>query len=71
MQNVFTLRQRTDPVDVRAIAHDLNNLLTAISGYAQLVLTADGLAPDVKQDVGDIAEASSRAAELVRRLHAA
>jgi signal transduction histidine kinase len=70
MESVFALRQAGEQVDVRAIAHDLNNLLTAIAGYAQLVLVADGLPPDVRQDVGDIAEASARACELVRRLRA-
>jgi two-component system cell cycle sensor histidine kinase/response regulator CckA len=66
--NVFALRQRTVRTDVGAIAHDLNNLLTAIAGYAQLVITTEEVTPEIARDVGDIAEAASLAIALVRQL---
>jgi signal transduction histidine kinase len=48
--------------------HDLNNLLTAIAGYASLLLTSDEATPGMRQDAGEIADAATRAAQLVREL---
>jgi signal transduction histidine kinase len=66
--HLFALRQREDGPDVNAIAHDLNNLLTAISGYASLLVTSDEATPTVRRDASEIADAAKRAAELVRQL---
>ena len=51
-----------------AVAHELNNVLTAISGYAQLVLAEGDAPPSVLRDVGEISEAATRAIELSRKL---
>jgi PAS domain S-box-containing protein len=50
------------------IAHDLNNALTAIAGYAELALSGlDEQAP-ARQDVEEIRRAASRAASITRQL---
>ena len=50
------------------IAHDFNNLLTIIKGYTELARQrAEGL-PALKNDIERIADASERAAALVRQL---
>jgi two-component system, cell cycle sensor histidine kinase and response regulator CckA len=50
------------------VAHDFNNMLTAISGHAQLVL--DDIAPDdpIRADLDEILKAADRSAELTRQL---
>jgi len=50
------------------MVHDFNNLLTIISGYAQML--ADGLAPGdpLRDQTGEILKAAGTAAELTRRL---
>ncbi|HUT21042.1 MAG TPA: GAF domain-containing protein [Anaerolineae bacterium] len=58
------------------VAHDFNNVLTAIQGYSQLIL--DALAPDdpqdwpsgpqLRADMGDVVRAAERAARLTRQL---
>ena len=70
MAQLFALRQRTarTETDVSAIAHELNNVLTAISGYAQLVLAEGNAPPGVLRDVGEISDAATRAIELSRKL---
>jgi two-component system cell cycle sensor histidine kinase/response regulator CckA len=50
------------------IAHDLNNLLTAILGSAELLLENPGLDPVGREDVGQIRRAANRAAQLARQL---
>jgi two-component system cell cycle sensor histidine kinase/response regulator CckA len=50
------------------VAHDLNNLVTAISGYSELTL---GLIPEdgpVRRHVAEVARAADRAASLTRQL---
>jgi two-component system, cell cycle sensor histidine kinase and response regulator CckA len=50
------------------VAHDFNNVLTAIFGYTDLVL--EDLPPDssARQDLGEIRKAAQRAAALTRQL---
>ena len=38
MAHLFAVKKDDDRPDLQAIAHDLNNLLTAISGYASLLV---------------------------------
>jgi signal transduction histidine kinase len=66
--HLFALRQEQDRPDLRAIAHDLNNLLTAISGYASLIAT-DEAPLAIQRDAGEIVDAATRAVQLVRKLH--
>ncbi len=68
MAHLFALRRQQDQPDINAIAHDLNNLLTAIAGYASLVVTSDEATLAVRKDAGEIADAATRAAQLVREL---
>ncbi|MBI2060999.1 MAG: response regulator [Nitrospirae bacterium] len=50
------------------VAHDFNNLLTVISGRADMLLSGKGeLDPD-REDLVEIRQAATRAAELTRRL---
>ena len=50
------------------VAHDFNNILTAISGYSELALQQ--LAPDhpVRGDIDEVRRAAHRASELTRQL---
>ncbi|MEX2153298.1 MAG: response regulator [Gemmatimonadaceae bacterium] len=50
------------------VAHQFNNLLTAILGTADLVLADPKLAPAVRADLNDIREAAQRAAAITRQL---
>jgi PAS domain S-box-containing protein len=52
---------------VSGIAHEINNPLTSVSGYAQLLLASD-CEPAVKQDVQKIADAADRCSQVVRGL---
>ncbi len=49
-----------------AIAHELNNLLTIIQGYADRLLHKHGDNPAIESQLKLISEASRRAAVLVR-----
>ncbi len=51
-----------------AITHDVNNLLTAILGHAELALSDDGLSTAASADVVEIVHAARRAALLTRQL---
>jgi len=66
--HLFALRPKEDRPDLKAIAHDLNNLLTAISGYASLLVAAEEAPPEVQRDAAEIVEAAALAVQLVRRL---
>ncbi len=68
MAHLFALRQREGRANLDSIAHDLNNLLTAISGYACLLTTNEDATPEMQRDAGEIADAATRAAQLVRQL---
>jgi signal transduction histidine kinase len=65
---LFALRQRSGRTEQEAVAHELNNVLTAIAGYAQLVLAEGEAPPSVLRDVGEISDAAARAIELSRKL---
>jgi signal transduction histidine kinase len=62
------LRQQDDRPDLNALAHDLNNLLTAISGYAGLLVSNEESTPSVQRDAAEIGDAAARATHLVRQL---
>jgi signal transduction histidine kinase len=67
--HLFAVRETHDPLPLRAIAHDLNNLLTAISGYGSLLATDEAVPVEAQNDAGEIVDAASRAVALVRQLH--
>lgn len=50
------------------VAHEINNPLTAIMGYAQLLTEDDNLPDNVKEDLGKIYSQSQRAARIVQNL---
>jgi signal transduction histidine kinase len=66
--HLFALQQPQDQPNLRAVAHDLNNLLTAIAGYASLVVTNEDVPEEVQRDAQEIADAAARAARLVHSL---
>ncbi len=61
------------PVDigdaqVAELTHDVNNLLTAIYGHAQVALDSESLPESTHEDLVDILRASRQAALLIRQL---
>ena len=50
------------------VAHDFNNLLTVINGYSDLVLRRLGDAHPLREDIAQIRNAGTRAADLTRQL---
>ena len=50
------------------VAHDFNNMLTAILGFSELILAHEGTDNAVRADVGEIVSAGNRAATLTRQL---
>jgi two-component system NtrC family sensor kinase len=53
---------------VAGVAHELNNPLTSISGYTQLMLRDKGLREDVHDDLKHINTQAERAARIVQNL---
>ena len=60
MQSVGTL--------AGGVAHEFNNLLAGISGYASLGLREEGLAPMLREFLQNIVDLSERAASLTRQM---
>ena len=50
------------------IAHEINNPLTSVLGFSQIVLEKEDVPEDVKDNLKLIADGSQRVAEIVRRL---
>jgi two-component system, cell cycle sensor histidine kinase and response regulator CckA len=51
-----------------SVAHDLNNILTAINGYCELLLLRYGDEQPLRADLGEIQTAAARAGDLSRHL---
>jgi PAS domain S-box-containing protein len=62
--------QKLDAVGQLAggVAHDFNNVLTVIQGFAQLLLTDQTLGPAHREPLGQIAAAAQKAGQLTRQL---
>ncbi len=70
LQEQFIQSQKMDAVGRLAggVAHDFNNMLTAMIGYAELILERVDTTSQVHRDVGEILKAANRSAELTRQL---
>jgi len=62
--------QKLDVVGEAAgcIAHDINNRLTVISGYVEMLQSTQGLAPEMLGNLNEISKAAAGAATLNRQL---
>jgi len=50
------------------IAHEINNPLTGVIGFSQLLLEKQNIPEDIKADIIVIADGSKRVADIVKRL---
>jgi PAS domain S-box-containing protein len=50
------------------IAHEINNPLTGVIGFSQLLLEKQNIPEDIKEDIRVIADGSRRVADIVKRL---
>ena len=50
------------------IAHEINNPLTSVIGFSQLLLEKQNVPEDIKEDLGIIADGSRRVSDIVKRL---
>ncbi|MHB1295121.1 MAG: ATP-binding protein [Anaerolineae bacterium] len=53
---------------IAGVAHELNNPLTAVMGYAQLLQTSESLDESIVRDLGKIYAQAQRAARIVQNL---
>jgi signal transduction histidine kinase len=62
--------ERMEPLRVLAgtAAHDFNNMLTCVRGYISVALEAPSLPADVREILGHVKGATTRAGELTQRL---
>lgn len=68
-QQVLTANKLASVGEMAAgIAHELNNPLTGVIGYAQLLMMRNDLPLEVKNDLSKICEAGQRAARIVKGL---
>ncbi|MDB6166788.1 MAG: hypothetical protein JWQ83_1928, partial [Lacunisphaera sp.] len=70
MEEQFRQTQKMEAIGTLAggIAHDFNNILAAINGYAELSRMSLKGNPEVREYLGAVLQASSRAAGLVRQI---
>jgi CheY-like chemotaxis protein len=50
------------------VAHEINNPLTGITGYAQLLMDRNDIPPDIRNDLAAINDGAQRVAGIVQRL---
>ncbi len=50
------------------VAHEINNPLTGVIGFAQLLMEAENVPPEIKEDLQKICEESQRAVRIVQNL---
>lgn len=70
LQEEVRQAQRLEAVGLLAggVAHEFNNVLMGISGYAHLLLQADGTDEKAREDLREILHLADRAADLTRGL---
>jgi len=70
MEEQFRQSQKMEAVGTLAggIAHDFNNILASISGYTELSQIKLKENPEVREFLGAVLKASSRAADLIRQI---
>ncbi|MEO5957890.1 MAG: ATP-binding protein, partial [Opitutaceae bacterium] len=70
LEEQFRQAQKMEAIGTLAggIAHDFNNILTAINGYTELARLVLKENPEVRDYLGSVLQASSRATDLVRRI---
>jgi PAS domain S-box-containing protein len=70
LQNRFLQSQKVQAIGQLAggVAHDFNNILTAIIGYSDLLIEQGSLARPARAQVDEIKRASERAASLTQQL---
>lgn len=70
LEEQFRQAQKMEAIGTLAggIAHDFNNILTAIVGYVELGRMVLKDNPEVRQYLGSVLKASSRATDLVRQI---
>ena len=68
MAHVVERWQQQPEIEIGSITHDLHDLLSAISGYAYVLVENEDATPDIQREAGDIVEAAARATALVRVL---
>jgi signal transduction histidine kinase/CheY-like chemotaxis protein len=70
LEEQFRQAQKMESVGQLAggVAHDFNNMLTVMQGYASLIAGFEGLPPEVMEATREISLAADRAANLTRQL---
>ena len=70
LEEQFRQAQKMEAIGTLAggVAHDFNNMLAAINGYAELAQMSLKDNPDVREHLGAVLQAASRATDLVRQI---
>jgi PAS domain S-box-containing protein len=70
LEEQFRQAQKMEAVGRLAggVAHDFNNILTAIIGYSDLLLRSASLSEEDRRDLAEIRDAADRAARLTKQL---
>ena len=70
LEDKINQMQKTESFGLLAggLAHDYNNMLTAMLGNVDLILCDKSIEPGIRETVGDVRSAMLRASSLVRRM---
>ena len=70
LEDKINQMQKTESFGLLAggLAHDYNNMLTAMLGNVDLILCDQSIEPGIRETVGDVRSAMLRASSLVRRM---